>query len=389
LSTFALSNEKTNRYQTTMKKNSTPVLLGSLAIAAVMSAPAQAQDCNLTFTIEHDCYATDLGYALLTDIQSAISPWDYLWSTGATTQYVDGLGNGDYWGMLTDAAGCTYKVDFTIDCSKKEECELRTQTQGGWGTTANGNNPGTYRDAHFAAAFPNGITIGCTRTLSLTTSAAVRAFLPSGSTARMLNPGSMTNPGNSYRNVLAGQLVALTLSVGFDNHDPNFGASGNLGEAVINNGTFMGWTVNELLDEANSFIGGCGSMYSASQLNAALSMVNENFVDGTTNNGNLDCDGKKEEKVLRTNSTDRLSIYPNPATSNITVDLVSMVDGNVTIVMMDALGRVLHNSNAMTLAAGDQRIVNINVDALQNGSYFLTVYRNGEIMQVQRVVVSH
>jgi len=39
--------------------------------------------------------------------------------------------------------------------------QLRTQTPRGWGATPNGNNPGAYLHAHFAQAFPNGITIGC------------------------------------------------------------------------------------------------------------------------------------------------------------------------------------------------------------------------------------
>src|ERR1043165_4191897 len=38
---------------------------------------------------------------------------------------------------------------------------LRTQTQGGWGASPAGNNPGTYLHAHFNATFSGGLTLGC------------------------------------------------------------------------------------------------------------------------------------------------------------------------------------------------------------------------------------
>src|SRR5688500_16598105 len=46
---------------------------------------------------------------------------------------------------------------------------FRTQTQGGWGQChINGGNPGTYLANNFAAAFPGGVTIGCTNTATFT-----------------------------------------------------------------------------------------------------------------------------------------------------------------------------------------------------------------------------
>lgn len=183
-------------------------------------------------------------------------------------------------------------VDTTIisggDC---DPGQLRTQTQGGWGTNPNGNNPGVYLENNFDQAFPNGLTIGCTNTLHLTSAQAVRDFLPSGSTARALDAGSMTDPGGDYNNVLAGQLVAATLSTAFDAYDDSFGESDYaLADLTILDGTFAGWTVSELLTVANEVIGGCNENYTFSQVNGALSSLNENYVDGTTNNGFVGCD---------------------------------------------------------------------------------------------------
>src|SRR3989344_5045106 len=49
-----------------------------------------------------------------------------------------------------------HRLDFVVD-SDHNQCEIWiTYTQGGWGTKASGNNPGTYRDENFSAAFPSG-----------------------------------------------------------------------------------------------------------------------------------------------------------------------------------------------------------------------------------------
>jgi hypothetical protein len=72
---------------------------------------------------------------------------------------------------------------------------------------------GELTETKFRAAFPTGLTVGAgTRFLRLTTAKAVDDFLPSGTTARALNAGTLTNPGSNYQNVLAGQVVALFLA---------------------------------------------------------------------------------------------------------------------------------------------------------------------------------
>jgi hypothetical protein len=174
-----------------------------------------------------------------------------------------------------------------VDCG-----QFRTQTMGGWGAPANGDNPGTYRDANFAGAFPSGLTVGCNGgyTLSLTSASAVESFLPSGGTPEVLTQ-NWVNPAGSLSNTLAGQITALALSLGFDAYDPNFGfGPGLLANQVINSGSFSGMTVGSVFTIANDVFGGCSNTHSSSTMNDVLSMINENYVDGNTNNGNLNCD---------------------------------------------------------------------------------------------------
>lgn len=179
-------------------------------------------------------------------------------------------------------------INFTFD-----DCEgFRTQTPGGWGSTGS-SGPGSYRDANFAAAFPDGLTIGCDNSLVLTSAQAVEDFLPSGGTPAILPLGSLINP-DSYGNTFAGHLVSATLSLGFDAYDPNFGQSGlSAGDLIFNNGIFTGMTVSEVVAIANDVIGGCSNEYSPSQLTSGLTMFNENYVDGTTDNGNFSCLGEE------------------------------------------------------------------------------------------------
>ncbi|HSH66503.1 MAG TPA: hypothetical protein VLB84_12110 [Bacteroidia bacterium] len=174
----------------------------------------------------------------------------------------------------------------TLDCGG-----FRTQTQGGWGAPAHGNNPGKYMQTNFAGAFPNGLTVGCNNTLTLTSAQAVTDYLPAGGTPAVLKT-SYTNP-TTLKNNLASQLVTLTLSVQFDLYDPNFSSSSiQLGDLVIASGTFKGMSIKDFLAEANKVLGGCSSSYTAAQVSDALTSINENFDDGTKNGGFLECPDK-------------------------------------------------------------------------------------------------
>ncbi len=167
---------------------------------------------------------------------------------------------------------------------------MRTQTQGGWGAVPHGNNNGVYLHAHFSQAFPQGLTIGCNNTITFTSAQSITDFLPSGSTPSALPTGAMVNPGSTYHNVLAGQLVAATLNVGFDAANTSFGASTTqLGQMIITSGPFQGQTVNQMMAIANQIIGGCNTSYSYSQVNEALTALNENYDNGNVNQGFLEC----------------------------------------------------------------------------------------------------
>lgn len=168
---------------------------------------------------------------------------------------------------------------------------FRTQTQGGWGAPPHGNNPGKYMQSHFAGAFPNGLTVGCTYKITLNSAQAITDYLPGGGKPAALT-SNYTNP-TGLKNNLASQLVTLTLSVQFDRFDPNFSSSSvALGDLVIASGPFKGKKISDVLTEANNVLGGCPSAYSATDISDVLTSINENFDDGTKNGGFLLCPDK-------------------------------------------------------------------------------------------------
>ena len=205
-----------------------------------------------------------------------------------------------------NSAEAVYEDDSDNDDQMEDACvkagDFRTQTPGGWGAPARGNNPGVYRDANFDAAFPGGLVVGdaTNYTLTLSSAKAVEEFLPSGGKPSALTE-SYVDPAGALNNTLGSHVVSLTLSVTFDAYDADFGgADNNLGDLVFAAGSgFEGLTVAEVLAEANTVLGGGASVYSASELTDILSKVNESFVDGNKISGEagtlFECPGDNED----------------------------------------------------------------------------------------------
>jgi hypothetical protein len=172
-----------------------------------------------------------------------------------------------------------------------ENCQYTTYSKGGWGSPSN-SGPGSYRDANFAGAFPNGLSIGCEiGSYTFTTPQAIEDFLPSGGGASVLPEGNTVNPdADAVSNNFADQLIAAILNTGFDVFDPNFGASnGSLGNLVYAAGPFAGMTANSVIEIANDVIGGCSNAYTPVSLLEAMEEINLSFHEGTSNSGDLLC----------------------------------------------------------------------------------------------------
>jgi hypothetical protein len=184
----------------------------------------------------------------------------------------------------------------------RERCEEGcTFTIGGWGTdcpeTQVGDmystQPGCVRDNYFSTVFPGGVVIGhgSGYTATWTSSAAVAAYLPAGSTPAPLS-GDLVNPSEAQGNVLVSQVLALTLNreyicagIFYDlGLWPDMGCYGDFLVGDCGGGMFDALTVDEFLDFANKIVAGKLNMlngYGATlaDVNYTATCLNELYSD--------------------------------------------------------------------------------------------------------------
>ena len=333
-------------------------------------------------------------------VSGGTAPYSYLWSNGSmeATAY---LGVGAYSVTVTDANGCKATASGEI---KPPSCgNFTTVTQGGWGAKASGNNWGKYRDNNFAGAFPTGLAVGAgSRILKLTSAKAVEDFLPSGSTPRALEPGTMTNPGESYSNVLAGQTVALTLNVTFDLYDTNFSAStSHLGDLIVISGTFANWTVNQVLAEANRILGGEPSLYSASEINAIVDAINNNYDGGKMNNGQLTCpcpgavaapakgpdnSAVTEAKAPVPEVSSAIVLYPNPSNGEFNIKFEAEAGTKVLVQLYDMAGKLVGDYSSKVVRNGKNASLNVSNYSLAGGLYLVKVKTSQQEKTIKLII---
>jgi hypothetical protein len=305
--TVTVSNDSSNLYVAFSTKNGWQLTESHLAIALTLSGIPQTKSGNpkvgnFPYQRTYDPAVTSDVYVFSLD-QLAVSLGLDRFTCGSTSLVIAAHavvvqldGNGGVtsretgWASGPGFPGANWATYFgyTVQCCAPaviQPGDFRTQTQGGWGAGCRGQNPGCYRDAHFASCFPTGMVVGDTAgyTATFTSSGAVEGFLPQGGPAASLIQDHV-DPTSTEAGVLGGQLVALTLSVNFDLCDASFGASPiNLRNLVVCDATSdcNGMTVTNLLAEANAAISGLPSAFTPAEISECLARVNENFVDGT------------------------------------------------------------------------------------------------------------
>jgi len=239
-------------------------------------------------SVQLDEYAIELEYEPGTTVYIAVH--------AALEQIVEdtvfatetGWGEGPEFPGKNWAMYIMYEIQQCEPQNPPQEPGYRTQTQGGWGSTPNGGNPGAYLLANWNY-LDNPLVIGNGYTITLSSAEAVANFLPQGGPAASLDH-NYVDPLTTSAGVFAGQVTALNINVQFDYAIESFGSSAtNLGTLVYDDDSspLDGLTVDVILAEANLVLGGGAATYgeTISQLNEAVSNINENFVDGTTNLG--------------------------------------------------------------------------------------------------------
>jgi hypothetical protein len=278
------------------------------------------------------------------------------------------------------------------------DCVDGTQTHfiqgpGGWGGQPSGNNPATYLYANFAAAFPNGLSIGhpagtpggCNRSITLTTEQAVTDFLPSAGQPRRLDPGHQVDiTAAQYSNIFASMTVALTLGVVFDTLDPNYSPASTVafGSMVyIGGGPYNGMTVYQILNAANHMLACGGKKNEISQLNTVIdNILHKSNVLGcpsspVVRNITPEIDTTVNEDIL-------INIYPNPTSGMVNISFESEEVKPTSIMIVDLQGRVVMQIND---EMSNSFLREINLSNFDNGLYIINFMNENGIIKSARI----
>lgn len=276
----------------------------------------QVTDCGGSpLTIEAgDCQSLFSGYGptnndiayLRANVSGGFPPYIVRWGTDPSILYENRDFNGiavqpsqstAYTVSVTDDKGCTVTDIVTVTVEDVAICTFapaagshRTQNQATFGGGVR-TTTGAYLHNNFAAAFPNGLTIGCNNSMTLTSATAIRSFLPSSGQPMPMIQNYM-DPISTGRfclaNNLAGNMVALALNIGFDQFDPNYSPSDlALADLTIDSGPFANMKVSDLYIMGEKSLGGCQAAYNPALISDAIQSINENFLNGNTAGGFL------------------------------------------------------------------------------------------------------
>lgn len=169
--------------------------------------------------------------------------------------------------------------------------DFRTFSPEGWQEAMEQQPWGRFIDENFAAAFPNGLEVGCDRRIRLTSATALRRFFPATGPGGVL-VDNVDDP-TGIKNGLAAELCALGLAMALDEFDDDFCASpANLSTLVVTEGPFSDWRIGDLIAEGNDVLGGCTSNYSAGQMEEVIRNINLNFAAAEVDQGFLRCAGE-------------------------------------------------------------------------------------------------
>ncbi len=334
-------------------------------------------------------------------VSGGVPPYSYLWSTSPvqTSATATVTASGSYEVTVLDAQGCQSQCSVEITLTGSDDCSgTRTESQDSWGGVPAGDNPAAYLADNFAAAFPGpwNLSIGCGwRRLILSDAAAVSAFLPSVGSPMGLPLWITHNPGQSYGNSLAGELVALKITVRFDELAPGFSASSVLlKDMVIAQGEFAGWTVQQLITAADAKIGSCYSSFSRTALFNAIKSVNAGYLGGTMNSGYLICPETPEMIAMDTEHLIapveqglEVNVFPNPVHDAATLLITGISVGQHTTVALYSMnGLMIRTLDLGTTAQEMEQRIPLDVSSLAAGIYFYKV-TSGERSAGGRLVV--
>ncbi|WP_310560835.1 T9SS type A sorting domain-containing protein, partial [Flavobacterium sp.] len=316
------------------------------------------------------------GYGTATaTVSGGTAAYSYKWYS-SPSQYTQtaSLHAGTWKVRVTDANGCISYKWVTLTYGSCSGYVTLPRASYGESCTDEGGY-GCYLADNFANSFPNGLMVGSANSfLNFDSANAISNFLPSGNFYGALNSGIMQNPtAINYSNGLAAQAIALTITLSFNNNNDFSAPTSPMGELFVSSGIFVGMTVNQMLEIANSVLGGENSNYSLIDIFNSLDAINRNFENGTVDLGYL----VLTNPSLSTNNVNidnpilSYVVYPNPVTAVSKIEFSLTFDTSVNIQVYDLNGRMINEIFKGQASSGQKYNIEFNSNDLASGTYFI------------------
>jgi len=133
-----------------------------------------------------------------------------------------------------------------VDTRRLAQGDLCTVNVAGWGEACSTSDSAACAlKGHWAELVGSAGTlrVGATKAVVFTSADAVAAALPADAPAEALT-GDLVDPSSTELDALGAELIALSLNLSFSDND--LAGSFPLGQAVITQGTFNGWRIDDL-----------------------------------------------------------------------------------------------------------------------------------------------
>jgi hypothetical protein len=321
------------------------------------------------------CFGQANGSATMTGTYG--SPFTYSWSpSGATTPVLNGLSGGTYIGIITNIYGCSESTTFTINQPNVLTLSVTPTQIICYGAAASilaqasgGTLPYFYSLTNLTTNSTTTITTvnGIIATPNLTSTAQYTANVIDAN-------GCAVGPMTMVVNVKP-PLWAIGYLVNACDRDsslliPAITSIGNGGPYTYN------WSNN-----ANTYSTSVVSSLTNSPASYSVSISDGCTIPSATAAFLVNvsaCVGLKENK----NSNVKISFYPNPVKDLLSVD-VENTDDAIKIKLFSILGQEILQQEIIKSKSV------IDLSALKNGMYYLSVYSKNEKLLTEKVIIQH
>ena len=284
------------------------------------------------------------------DVAYALNPGSfdtYNWSTGSTSGQITPTTSGTYSVTTTDEYGCVNNDEVDLTVNPKPELDLGSDTtlcEGNYLELDGGSGLNSYTWSN--GSVDQTLIINSQGTYAVTVEDALGCKNEDEIQVTVVSP-PIIDLGND---TVIGAYSVMTYSVatGYSSYLWSTADTTPSTTFIISNNQYLSVSVTD--------VNGCVG-------------YDEIFIEVLLGTENIDANAE-------------MSVYPNPASQQVTIDLSDYSGQKVDVLLIDLTGRVVYQTNTSTVASP----VRIPVETLSNGVYNVVVKSGNDVLGQQKVV---